>query len=40
MSGPDLGEGFKKVRADLHVMLMSGEADGKLLVLNYGGLYR
>jgi len=36
MSGPDLGEVLKQARPDLHVMLMSGGADGNLLVLNYG----
>jgi DNA-binding NtrC family response regulator len=36
MSGPDLGETLKKARPDMHVMLMSGGADGNLLVLNYG----
>jgi DNA-binding NtrC family response regulator len=36
MSGPDLGETLKKTRQDLHVMLMSGGANGNLLVLNYG----
>ena len=36
MSGPDLGEALKRSRPDLHVMLMSGGADGNLLVLNYG----
>jgi two-component system cell cycle sensor histidine kinase/response regulator CckA len=36
LSGPDLGETLKKVRPDLHVMLMSGGAKGTLLVLNYG----
>ncbi len=36
MSGPDLGVILKKVRPDLHVMLMSGGIDGNLLVLNYG----
>src|ERR1700689_794614 len=36
MSGPDLGQILKKARPDLHVMLMSGGADGNLLVLNYG----
>ncbi len=36
MSGPDLGETLKKARPDLHVMLMSGGANGSLLVLNYG----
>ena len=36
MSGPDLGQALKKIRPDLHVMLMSGGLDGNLLVLNYG----
>ena len=36
MSGPDLGQTLKKTRPDIHVMLMSGGADGNLLVLNYG----
>jgi two-component system cell cycle sensor histidine kinase/response regulator CckA len=36
MSGPDLGEILKKARPNMHVMLMSGGADGTLLVLNYG----
>jgi CheY-like chemotaxis protein len=36
MSGPDLGEKLKKIRPNIHVMLMSGGADGNLLVLNYG----
>jgi DNA-binding NtrC family response regulator len=36
MSGPDLGLMLKKTRPDLHVMLMSGGANGNLLVLNYG----
>jgi CheY-like chemotaxis protein len=36
LSGPDLGEALKKTRPDLHVMLMSGGAEGNLLVLNYG----
>jgi DNA-binding NtrC family response regulator len=36
MSGPDLGEMLKKTRLDLRVMLMSGGANGNLLVLNYG----
>jgi two-component system, cell cycle sensor histidine kinase and response regulator CckA len=39
MSGPDLGELLKKTRPDLHVMLMSGGANGNLLVLNYGWAY-
>jgi two-component system cell cycle sensor histidine kinase/response regulator CckA len=36
MSGPELGEALKKTRPNVHVMLMSGGADGNLLVLNYG----
>jgi two-component system, cell cycle sensor histidine kinase and response regulator CckA len=36
MSGPDLGQLLKMKRPDIHVMLMSGGADGNLLVLNYG----
>jgi DNA-binding NtrC family response regulator len=36
MSGPDLGQSLKSTRPDMHVMLMSGGADGNLLVLNYG----
>jgi len=36
MSGPDLGQKLKKARPDMHVMLMSGGANGNLLVLNYG----
>jgi two-component system, cell cycle sensor histidine kinase and response regulator CckA len=36
MSGPDLGVSLKKVRPNLHVMLMSGMTGGDLLVLNYG----
>jgi DNA-binding NtrC family response regulator len=36
LSGPDLGETLKVARPDLHVMLMSGGAQGNLLVLNYG----
>jgi len=39
MSGPDLGEFLKKKRPDLHVMLMSGNDTGNLLVLNYGWAY-
>lgn len=39
MSGPDLGETLKKDRPGLHVMLMSGGANGNLLVLNYGWAY-
>ena len=36
MSGPDLGEALKVTRPHMHVMLMSGGANGNLLVLNYG----
>ena len=36
MSGPDLGQALKKSRPDLRVMLMSGGANGSLLVVNYG----
>ena len=36
MTGPELGEALKKVRPEIHVMLMSGETNGNLLVLNYG----
>ena len=39
MSGPDLGKSLKKNRADIHVMLMSGQDNGNLLVLNYGWAY-
>ena len=39
MSGPYLGEFLKKKRPDLHVMLMSGNDTGNLLVLNYGWAY-
>ena len=39
MSGPDLGEALKVDRPDMHVMLMSGAANGNLLVLNYGWAY-
>jgi two-component system cell cycle sensor histidine kinase/response regulator CckA len=39
ISGPDLGEVLKKARPDMHVMLMSGGANGNLLVLNYGWAY-
>jgi two-component system, cell cycle sensor histidine kinase and response regulator CckA len=39
MSGPDLGEAIKKIRPDIHVMLMSASAGGNLLVLNYGWAY-
>jgi two-component system cell cycle sensor histidine kinase/response regulator CckA len=36
MSGPDLGETLKLARPEMHVMLMSGQHQGSLLVLNYG----
>jgi two-component system cell cycle sensor histidine kinase/response regulator CckA len=39
MSGPDLGQALKKSRPDMHIMLMSGAANGNLLVLNYGWAY-
>jgi DNA-binding NtrC family response regulator len=39
MSGPALGEALKAVRPNIHVMLMSGGANGNLLVLNYGWAY-
>jgi DNA-binding NtrC family response regulator len=39
MSGPDLGNAIKKSRPDIHVMLMSGQENGNLLVLNYGWAY-
>jgi two-component system, cell cycle sensor histidine kinase and response regulator CckA len=39
VSGPDLGQALKKSRPDMHVMLMSGGANGNLLILNYGWAY-
>jgi DNA-binding NtrC family response regulator len=39
MSGPDLGQALKLTRPDIHVMLMSGQENGNLLVLNYGWAY-
>jgi two-component system, cell cycle sensor histidine kinase and response regulator CckA len=36
MSGPALGETLKLARPEMHVMLMSGQYEGSLLVLNYG----
>jgi two-component system, cell cycle sensor histidine kinase and response regulator CckA len=39
MSGPDLGSALKKTRPGLHVMLMAGQENGNLLVLNYGWAY-
>ena len=39
MSGPALGQTLKSNREDIHVMLMSGQDNGNLLVLNYGWAY-
>lgn len=39
MSGPELGEILKQTRPNIHVMLMSGNGNGNLLVLNYGWAY-
>jgi DNA-binding NtrC family response regulator len=39
MSGPDLGEALKLARPEMYIMLMSGAANGNLLVLNYGWAY-
>jgi DNA-binding response OmpR family regulator len=39
MSGPNLGKTLKKKRPDIHVMLMSSQENGNLLVLNYGWAY-
>ena len=39
MSGPDLGQALKLTRPDIHVMLMFGQENGNLLVLNYGWAY-
>jgi len=36
ISGPDLALVLKAVRPEMRVILMSGHADGALLVLNYG----
>ena len=36
MTGPALGETLKLARPEMRVMLMSGQQDGNLLVLNYG----
>jgi len=36
MSGPDLASVLKKRRPEMHVMLMSGYANGSMLVLNHG----
>src|SRR4051812_42019990 len=34
MSGPDLGDTLRLTRPEMHVMLMSGQHEGSLLVLN------
>jgi DNA-binding NtrC family response regulator len=36
IAGPDLAIKLKAVRPELRVILMSGHADGAMLVLNYG----
>jgi DNA-binding NtrC family response regulator len=36
ISGPSLGETLRESRPEMHVMLMSGQNEGSLLVLNYG----
>ncbi len=36
IQGPDLAELMKQRRPELRVILMSGYADGSLLILNYG----
>ena len=36
IAGPDLVVKLKAIRPELRVVLMSGHADGALLVLNYG----
>jgi len=36
IAGPDLAIKLKAVRPELRVILMSGHADGALLILNYG----
>src|ERR1041385_2902478 len=36
IAGPDLAVKLKEIRPKLRVILMSGHADGALLVLNYG----
>ena len=36
IAGPDLAFQLKAIRPELRVILMSGHADGALLVLNYG----
>ena len=36
VSGPELAESLKEYRGEMRVMLMSGFADGAMLVLNHG----
>jgi two-component system cell cycle sensor histidine kinase/response regulator CckA len=36
MTGPRLATNLRKMRPQLRVILMSGQADGALLILNYG----
>lgn len=36
ISGPDLAVKLKAIRPELRVILMSGHADGAMLILNYG----
>src|SRR5450755_1904364 len=36
INGPDLATQLKAIRPDLRIILMSGQADGALLILNYG----
>ena len=36
IAGPDLAVKLKAIRPELRVILMSGHADGALLILNYG----
>jgi len=36
MSGPALGRVLKLLRPDIHVMLMSGDNSGSIMILNYG----
>jgi FixJ family two-component response regulator len=36
MCGPELADVLKQRRPDMRVMLMSGYADGAMLVLNHG----
>src|SRR4051812_43152566 len=36
VAGPDLAFKLKAIRPELRVILMSGQSDGALLILNYG----